>query len=35
MRDVDTVVDAEAVAAVAPGTRFAAVWHEVRSEVPR
>ena len=33
MRDVDTVADAEAVAAAAPGTRFAAVWREVRLEV--
>ncbi len=31
MRDVDTVADADHVAALAPGTRFAAVWREVRS----
>ncbi len=30
MRDVDTVADADHVAALAPQTRFAAVWREVR-----
>lgn len=31
VRDVDTVADADAVATLAPGTRFAAAWREVRA----
>jgi hypothetical protein len=31
LRDVDTVADAEAVAAAAPGSHFAEAWREARS----
>jgi glycosyltransferase A (GT-A) superfamily protein (DUF2064 family) len=31
LRDIDTVPDADAAAAAAPGSRFAQVWSEVRS----
>lgn len=34
LRDVDTTADAEAVAEMAPGTRFALAWREL-SRVPR
>ena len=34
LRDVDTVEDAEAVAASAPFGRFAAAWHSVRQVAP-
>ena len=30
LRDVDTVADADAVAALAPGSRFAAAWATAR-----
>jgi hypothetical protein len=33
LRDVDTVADADAVAALAPGSRFAAAWTHVRERV--
>ena len=35
MTDVDTVEDADHVAALAPGTRFARLWRQVRDEAPR
>ena len=34
LRDVDSVADAEAVAALAPGSRFAEAWTRVRPSGP-
>ncbi len=34
LRDVDEVADADAVAALAPGSRFAAAWAEARPPLP-